>query len=137
MLGKVVLSFVFVLLLLISSAIFIGHPDIRSHFVLKSLNQPVQCGPEPPIRVYMYDLPRRFNVGMLNSQSTEETPVTAKDFPPWPDNSGLRKQHSVEYWMMGSLLYERDGDSVEDSRDAVGFRIRNSRTRSSSRSSRR
>ncbi|KAL1366662.1 probable arabinosyltransferase ARAD1 [Arachis ipaensis] len=119
MLGKVVLSFVFVLLLLISSAIFIGHPDIRSHFVLKSLNQPVQCGPEPPIRVYMYDLPRRFNVGMLNSQSTEETPVTAKDFPPWPDNSGLRKQHSVEYWMMGSLLYERDGDSVEDSRDAV------------------
>ncbi|KAJ1391626.1 Exostosin-like [Sesbania bispinosa] len=65
--------------------------------------------PPPPLRVYMYDLPRRFNVGMLNRRSTSEAPVTAADFPPWPKNSGLKRQHSVEYWMMGSLLYG-DGD---------------------------
>lgn len=25
-------------------------------------------------------------------------------FPPWPGTSGLKKQHSVEYWMMASLV---------------------------------
>lgn len=35
--------------------------------------------------------------------------MTGKDWPPWPKNSGLKKQHSVEYWMMGSLLWEGNG----------------------------
>lgn len=55
----------------------------------------------------MYDLPKRFNVAMLNRRkSGGDEPVTARNLAPWPRNSGLKKQHSVEYWMMASLLYE-------------------------------
>ncbi|XP_052186255.1 probable arabinosyltransferase ARAD1 isoform X3 [Diospyros lotus] len=67
----------------------------------------------------MYDLPRRFNVGMLNRRKSDQTPVTAATLPPWPANSGLKKQHSVEYWMMASLLYDGDGGGGEVTREAV------------------
>lgn len=56
----------------------------------------------------MYDLPRRFNIGMLDRRSSSEIPVTVRNLPRWPANSGLKKQHSVEYWMMASLLYDED-----------------------------
>jgi hypothetical protein len=62
----------------------------------------------------MYDLPRRFNIGMLNRRNKDQTPVTSWTWPPWPQNSGLKRQHSVEYWMMGSLLYEGDGDEERE-----------------------
>ncbi|CBI27633.3 unnamed protein product, partial [Vitis vinifera] len=66
----------------------------------------------------MYDLPRRFHVGMLRRRSpADESPVTAENLPPWPSNSGLKKQHSVEYWMMASLLY--DGGGGNETREAV------------------
>lgn len=116
MYARLVLSFVFVFLFLFSYSIFIGTFDIRSYFNPLSklpVVSPGPCAPEPPLRVYMYDLPRRFNVGMLNRRSTEETPVTTRDWPPWPKNSGLKRQHSVEYWMMGSLLFEGEGDYRE------------------------
>ncbi|CAL0320103.1 unnamed protein product [Lupinus luteus] len=62
----------------------------------------------------MYDLPRRFNVGMVNRRDTTERPVTVVDWPSWPENWGLKKQHSVEYWMMGSLIHEGgDGERRE------------------------
>ncbi|KAF3944629.1 hypothetical protein CMV_028921 [Castanea mollissima] len=89
--------------------------DFRSYFfpLLQSPTvTPSLCAPTSPLRVYMYDLPRRFNVGMLNRRSQVETPVTAPAWPRWPKNSGLKRQHSVEFWMMGSLLYE--GDGVEE-----------------------
>ncbi|KAF7813618.1 putative arabinosyltransferase ARAD1 [Senna tora] len=129
MYARVVLSFFFVLLLLISYSIFIGTIDIRSYFfpMSKSLVvvAPTPCAPKSPIGVYMYDLPRRFNVGMLNRRSKVETPVTAGDWPLWPKNSGLKKQHSVEYWMMGSLLYEggdyREAIRVSDPELADAF----------------
>lgn len=111
MYARVLLSFIFVLILLISYSIFIGTFDVRTYFFSLSklpAVSPTVCAPELPIRVYMYDLPRRFNVGMLNRRSTVETPVDARDWPSWPKNSGLKKQHSVEYWMMGSLIYEGD-----------------------------
>jgi hypothetical protein len=54
---------------------------------------------------------------MINRKIDSESPVTAKDFPRWPDNWGLKKQHSVEYWMMGSLIHEGDDDG--ESREAV------------------
>ncbi|XP_019464174.1 PREDICTED: probable arabinosyltransferase ARAD1 [Lupinus angustifolius] len=117
MYGKVVLSFIFVLLLLISYSIFIGTLDIRSYFfpLLSSPTaSPATCQPDPILRVYMYDLPPRFNVGMINRRNTTVTPVTASDWPPWPGNWGLKKQHSVEYWMMGSLIHEgEDGERRE------------------------
>ncbi|XP_061338752.1 probable arabinosyltransferase ARAD1 [Gastrolobium bilobum] len=124
MLRKVVIFFILPLLFLISCSILVGTLDVRSYFSLPMLTSPavVALAPcaaaaaddDPPLKVYMYDLPRRFNVGMLNSRSTAEpeSPVTAGDYPPWPEKSGLMKQHSVEYWMMGSLLYD-GGDRSE------------------------
>ncbi|CAA6659916.1 unnamed protein product [Spirodela intermedia] len=50
----------------------------------------------PPLKVYMYDLPRRFNVGMLERRR--------------PDAGGT---FLVEYWMMASLLAEEGGAGGE------------------------
>lgn len=65
----------------------------------------------------MYDLPKRFNVAMLTNKfagDDDRFPVTARNWPPWPGHSGLKQQHSVEYWMMASLLCENctDGEAV-------------------------
>uniref|UniRef100_A0A5B6ZHQ2 Putative arabinosyltransferase ARAD1 n=1 Tax=Davidia involucrata TaxID=16924 RepID=A0A5B6ZHQ2_DAVIN len=120
MVGKTVLALVFFLVLIITYSIFIGTVDLRSHFfpLLQSqLNDNIPCRTQSPLRVYMYDLPRRFNVGMINPRSSDETPVIARTLPPWPANSGLKLQHSVEYWMMASLLYEGDGEN--ETREAV------------------
>ncbi|KAM6562518.1 hypothetical protein CsatB_022516 [Cannabis sativa] len=116
MYGKAAIAFVFVILLVISYSISIGTVDLRSYFfpLLQSSSvAPSLCATNSLLRVYMYDLPRRFNVGMLNRRSLEQTPVTSRTWPPWPVNSGLKRQHSVEYWMMGSLLYEGDGEDGE------------------------
>lgn len=115
MYGKVVLSFIFVLLLVFSYSIFIGTLDIRSYFFPRlklPAAAPAPCAPEPPLRVFMYDLPRRFNVGMIDRRSAAEMPVTVEEWPAWPVNWGLKKQHSVEYWMMGSLLNVGGGREV-------------------------
>ncbi|WJX33448.1 hypothetical protein P8452_21654 [Trifolium repens] len=104
MIGKVVISFILALLIFIPCSILIETLDIRSYYQSPAVITSAPCADEIPLRVYMYDLPRRFNVGMLDRRNTTEAPVTAVDYPLWPDNSGLRKQHSVEYWMMGSLL---------------------------------
>lgn len=67
----------------------------------------------------MYDLPRRFNVGMMKRGSDDGPAVTAaEELPRWPVNSGLRKQHSVEYWLMASLLDDSSNDGGEE-REAV------------------
>ncbi|XP_021829560.1 probable arabinosyltransferase ARAD1 [Prunus avium] len=121
MYGKAAFALVFaILIVLITYSIFIGTVDIRSYFLplLPSPPPGAQplCATGPPLKVYMYDLPRRFNVGMLNRKSTEQAPVTARTWPTWPRNSGLKRQHSVEYWMMGSLLFDGDGG---DGRAAV------------------
>lgn len=60
----------------------------------------------------MYDLPKRFNVAMLSKKFDDEV-VTVRNLPPWPRNSGLKQQHSVEYWMMASLLCENCSDVSE------------------------
>ncbi|KAJ9131512.1 hypothetical protein P3X46_035167 [Hevea brasiliensis] len=118
MYGKVILSMVFIFLLLFSYSIFIGTIDIRSYF-FPLLQQspavaPSVCATGPPLKVYMYDLPPRFHVGMMDHRNDDyNTPVTAENLPRWPNNSGLRKQHSVEYWLMASLLYEGGGEERE------------------------
>ncbi|KAL5537793.1 hypothetical protein UlMin_042233 [Ulmus minor] len=116
MYGKAAISILFLLLLLLIfyslSSIGTGG-DLRSYFFpLRSSSTPFCLINPPPLRVFMYDLPRRFNVGMLNRRSQHQTPVTAQTWPPWPNNSGLKRQHSVEYWMMASLLYQAD-DATE------------------------
>ncbi|KAL6969280.1 hypothetical protein U1Q18_029003 [Sarracenia purpurea var. burkii] len=120
MIGKTVLFLAFVLIIFITYSIFIGTVDVRSHFfpLLQTLpSATTTCRTGSPLGVYMYDLPRRFNVGMLNRRDSDDTPVTALTLPPWPANSGLKRQHSVEYWMMVSLLYEGGGEN--QSREAV------------------
>lgn len=113
MFEKAILSLIFLLLLVITYSIFIGTVDIRSHFfpLLQSTAQSCSA----PLRVYMYDLPRRFHVGMLDHSSPDGLPVTSENLPRWPQSSGIKRQHSVEYWLMASLLY--DGESEE--REAV------------------
>ncbi|BAF07140.1 probable arabinosyltransferase ARAD1 [Oryza sativa Japonica Group] len=78
-----------------------------------------RCAPAaaaaPPLRVFMYDLPRRFHVGMMDA--------SASGFPAWPPSAGgIRRQHSVEYWMMASLQGGGgggNGSSSEEGREAV------------------
>uniref|UniRef100_J3L790 Exostosin GT47 domain-containing protein n=2 Tax=Oryza brachyantha TaxID=4533 RepID=J3L790_ORYBR len=65
----------------------------------------------------MYDLPRRFHVGMMDASAT--------GFPAWPPSAGgIRRQHSVEYWMMVSLQGGAGGDGLveEEGREAVRVR---------------
>ncbi|XP_057949568.1 probable arabinosyltransferase ARAD1 isoform X2 [Malania oleifera] len=116
MIGKAAVSLVIVVLLILSYYIFIGTVDFRSQFfpMLQSPAVSSTCagsgdGADRPLRVYMYDLPRRFHVGMLERRSSDDAPVSARNLPRWPGNTGLKRQHSVEYWMMASLLYEGGG----------------------------
>ncbi|KAA3465824.1 putative arabinosyltransferase ARAD1 isoform X1 [Gossypium australe] len=120
MYGKAAICLSFVILFLISCSISVGTVDLRSYFfpLLQSPQVPRSlCASGPPLLVYMYDLPRKFHVGMMDRRSFEgPAPVTADNFPPWPSNSGIKKQHSVEYWLMASLLYGGNGD---EDREAV------------------
>lgn len=99
---------------LFGSIFLIGTLDYRPRllsFLPQLTNNATACAAASPhLRVYMYDLPPRFNVGLMNPSFPNNTPVTAENVPAWRWNDGLRKQHSVEYWMMASLLYQGDGD---------------------------
>lgn len=67
-----------------------------------------------PLKVYMYEWPRRFNFGMLKKNSSDpQLPWTSSKIPPWPHRSGLKKQHSVEYWMMVYLVGQQIGNEQE------------------------
>lgn len=82
--------------------------DLRSGY-----STPCRSTSSSPLNVYMYELPRRFHVGMMSQSnrklSDDNLAVTADNLPVWPDRSGLKRQHSVEYWMMASLLNKGDG----------------------------
>lgn len=82
--------------------------DLRSGY-----STPCRSTSSSPLKVYMYELPRRFHVGMMSQSnrklSDDNVAVTADNLPLWPDRSGLKRQHSVEYWMMASLLNKGDG----------------------------
>ncbi|WVZ11763.1 hypothetical protein V8G54_016293 [Vigna mungo] len=43
---------------------------------------------------------------LIDRRITVKTAVTVEDWPLWPTNWELKKQHSVEYWMMGTLLHD-------------------------------
>lgn len=59
----------------------------------------------------MYDLPRKFNVAMMDPRSSDVEPLTGKNLPSWPQTSGIKRQHSVEYWLMASLLQGGDDEN--------------------------
>ncbi|CAM8947642.1 unnamed protein product [Rhodiola kirilowii] len=112
MIGKAALSLAFVILILISFSAYIGTIDLRAHFPSLLQFQPdpqIACTTPPPLRVFMYDLPRRFHVGMLSHAEPDDAPLNYQNLPRWPNTSGLKKQHSVEYWMMAYLMYNGGG----------------------------
>ncbi|XP_024989609.1 probable arabinosyltransferase ARAD1 isoform X3 [Cynara cardunculus var. scolymus] len=132
MVGKSVISLVIFIIIIFTTYLIttgglgagrIGTVDLRSQFSFLSPSRNdtfIPCRSGSPLRVFMYDLPKRFNVAMLSKKFTGEddnSPVTARNLPPWPRNSGLKQQHSVEYWMMASLLCGNCIDS--DSNEAV------------------
>ncbi|GER56416.1 exostosin-like protein [Striga asiatica] len=107
--------------LLVGSLLLAGTLDYRSQFLsfIPQLSSAVRCQDgSPPLRVYMYDLPPRFNVGLMDPSFPNDTAVAAANIPAWRWGDGLRKQHSVEYWMMASLLCEGN-DGSGSSREAV------------------
>ncbi|KAK8916119.1 hypothetical protein KSP39_PZI023194 [Platanthera zijinensis] len=129
-------SLIALLVLLIFITIYISTSDLSSRrFSLPFL--PVRCAPppsavavafagderrRPPLGVYMYDLPHRFNFGMMDHRpDSDPAPSTGKGIPPWPTSWGIKKQHSVEYWMTASLLVGEHDASGEFS-EAIRIR---------------
>ena len=74
---------------------------------------------EGPLRVYMYEIPQKFNIGMLKQGSNQELPWKEEIIPPWPSGSGLKVQHSVEYWMMAYLLGSESRKDIIEQRVAI------------------
>jgi hypothetical protein len=82
-----------------------------------------------PLKVYMYELPRKYNIGMLKKGDTnQEIPWTNHVVPSWKQKYEVNKQHGVEYWMMVYLLDgwdRKDGGKsairVKDPEDADLF----------------
>ncbi|XP_039060692.1 probable arabinosyltransferase ARAD1 [Hibiscus syriacus] len=110
MYGKAAICLALAIVFLVSCSIYIGNVDIRSYFFSLQSAQRSICATDRPLWVYMYDLPRKFNVAMMGRRYAEEAgPVTRENLPLWPANGGVRRQHSVEYWLMASLLYDGEG----------------------------
>ncbi|CAN4112901.1 unnamed protein product [Withania somnifera] len=106
---------VFVMFLL-ASLLYTGRIDYRSSFSLfdSPVSKAKPCFTESePLKVYMYDLEMKYNVGLLKGSHYNAAPVTMETLPKWPKYTGLRKQHSVEYWMLASLLYANDDEARE------------------------
>ncbi|KAL9246570.1 hypothetical protein vseg_020088 [Gypsophila vaccaria] len=123
-----ILTFTFITILTVSYFFMIDTIDFRSYFIFQFENPSSSsssssqllppCRRTPsPLRVFMYDLPRRFNVGMLLRDGDRDGPVTAENFPPWPAGSGLRMQHSVEYWLMASLFFYHQNNNKNNNKN--------------------
>lgn len=57
----------------------------------------------------MYELPRKYNLGLLQRDNPDqELPWTSDVIPPWKMEFEVNNQHSVEYWLMVYLLSGRD-----------------------------
>uniref|UniRef100_A0A1J3HT54 Putative arabinosyltransferase ARAD1 n=1 Tax=Noccaea caerulescens TaxID=107243 RepID=A0A1J3HT54_NOCCA len=123
MYGKTICIIVFFVFLIASYSIYMGTVDPRPYFS-QLQSQPGKASPcNPtgrPLRVFMYDLPRKFNVAMMDPHSSDVEPLTGKNLPPWPQTSGIKRQHSVEYWLMASLLHGGDG---EEEKEKEAFRV--------------
>nr|GMD95287.1 probable arabinosyltransferase ARAD1 [Ipomoea batatas] len=117
--NRTLLCFLVFGVFLVGTLIYNGTIDYRSRFV--NFESPLRnATPCPsvagqPLKVYMYDLDIKYNVGLMKGGNVSGKPVSLSTLPPWPDGSGgLRRQHSLEYWMLASLLYEGDGVSALD-----------------------
>ncbi|MCO5599966.1 hypothetical protein L7F22_054073 [Adiantum nelumboides] len=89
---------------------FFGDSEL-SYLNEQSFERIERC--DNPLRVYMYDIPRKFNLGMTRKGGNEQRPWRDANVPSWPMKSGLKRQHNVEYWMMLSLLNHEAQKSLE------------------------
>ncbi|KAF8099179.1 hypothetical protein N665_0248s0008 [Sinapis alba] len=115
---KTICIIVFFLFLIASYSIYMGTIDPTPYFSqLQSLprnaSSPCPTTTGRPLRVFMYDLPRKFNLAMMDPHISDAEPITAKNLPSWHQTSGVKRQHSVEYWLMASLLYNGDEEEKE------------------------
>lgn len=65
-----------------------------------------------PVKVYVYDFPRKFNFGLLQKETAPDQDLPwgeDEPLPQWPQRSGLKKQHNVEYWMLVDLFDDHVG----------------------------
>ncbi|KAJ3678272.1 hypothetical protein LUZ60_002075 [Juncus effusus] len=97
------------LLLLIPFALFFFLSSSSSASFPLSFSPCPSLSSHTPLKVYMYDLPSRFHLAMLSASSNASD---LSSFPAWPEGSGVKRQHSVEYYMMGSLMKIEDGIGV-------------------------
>ncbi|KAF3322512.1 putative arabinosyltransferase ARAD1 [Carex littledalei] len=95
---------------------------------------PIPTLHHPPLKVYVADLPRSFNYGLLDqfwSLSTPDSRIANPtsdpnpkpinpdpSYPPYPDNP-LMQQYSAEYWLLGDLETPPDLRA----RDSVAVRV--------------
>ncbi|XP_072999095.1 probable arabinosyltransferase ARAD1 [Typha latifolia] len=121
---SLLISILISLLLLIPFSLVVSTFDFRSRLLSFSLPfpSPPPCSSSaasagmrrsPPLKVFMYDLPRRFNLDMLDSAG-ERGPAAGGRFPAWPPGTGIKRQHSVEYWMMASLVGSGEKEEEEE-----------------------
>ncbi|CAH8383092.1 unnamed protein product [Eruca vesicaria subsp. sativa] len=132
MYGKTICIIVLFIFLIASYSIYIGTVDPSPYFSqfqsLPRTSSPcTSSSSPPPLRVFMYDLPRKFNIAMMDPHISDVEPITAKNLPPWP-RFGIQRQHSVEYWLMASLLNggeegEKEAVRVFDPESADAFYV--------------
>jgi hypothetical protein len=85
----------------------------------------IECS--SPLKVFMYDLPRKYNLGMVKKDDgiNQELPWTDQEVAPaLKTRWGVNRQHSVEYWMMLDMLQadhdpSHNHDGKEEKKAAV------------------
>eukprot|EP00897_Mesotaenium_endlicherianum_P006875 jgi/Mesen1/6215/ME000320S05412 len=61
---------------------------------------------EPPLKVFMYDLPQKFNFGLFKRDPLNDSGELVwnnSEVPQMPRRAGLKNQHSVTYFLMADL----------------------------------
>ncbi|XP_049345691.1 probable arabinosyltransferase ARAD1 isoform X2 [Solanum verrucosum] len=122
--SKYFVCFTIFILFIFASIFYSGRTiDYRSKFLLFTSLPPSNATPcsssatqlrRRPLNVYMYDLGMKYNVGMLKGPHYDGPPVTIETLPEFPHYTGLRRQHTVEYWMLASLLYPENGTRQQE-----------------------
>uniref|UniRef100_A0A3Q7G6E3 Exostosin GT47 domain-containing protein n=1 Tax=Solanum lycopersicum TaxID=4081 RepID=A0A3Q7G6E3_SOLLC len=122
--SKYFVCFTIFILFIFASIFYSGRTiDYRSKFLLFTSLPPsnaTSCSSSAtrprrqPLNVYMYDLGMKYNVGMLKGPHHDGPPVTVETLPEFPHYTGLRRQHTVEYWMLASLLYRENGTKQQE-----------------------
>ncbi|KAL2631386.1 hypothetical protein R1flu_016072 [Riccia fluitans] len=88
-----------------------GSTEDHSRSLNGVVGRDLNSGDGCQLKVFMYDFPQKFNLGMLKqSQVDQDLPWPDDEIPTrWPGRTGLKKQHSVEFWMMVDLMDSRLG----------------------------